>query len=209
MTIERGEPWGRRVPRPDGLVTVDGDAAVAAAVTAPGHAPVGVRTGDLARSLGVVGPDAHDVQAGSDMVNELPIDLLAVSLDGAEPITACAHVIARSPWNRGHWWRGPILAVMNAEFVGDWDVAPRGHPNDGRVETFVVDPAMTVRQRLSARRRLRTATHVPHPQITVRSVRAESWTFPDALEVTVDGRRAGRARTIEVVVDPDAAVVYA
>lgn len=203
MTIERGEPWGRLVPRPDGLVTVEGDAALAAAVTMPGHAPVTVRTGDLARSLGVVGA------AVPDTVNELPIDLVHVGLDGAAPLTACAHVVARSPWMRGHGWRGPILAVMNAEFIGDWDVAPRGHPNDGRVETFAVDPAMSVRQRLSARRRLRSATHVPHPQVTVRSVRSATWTFPYPLEVVVDGRRVGRARAIDVTVVPDAAVVYA
>jgi hypothetical protein len=203
MTIERGEPWGRLVPRPDGLVTVAGDAALATAVTTPGHAPVTVRAGDLARSLGVVGT------ALPATVNELPIDLVHVALDGGAPLTACAHVVARSPWRRGHWWHGPILAVMNAEFIGDWDVAPRGHPNDGRVETFAVDPAMSVRQRLSARRRLRSATHVPHPQVTVRSVRSATWTFPSPLEVVVDGRRVGRARTIDVTVVPDAAVVYA
>lgn len=206
MTIERGAPWGRRVPRPDGLVTVGGDAALAAALTVPHHAPVTVRRGDMARSLGVAGAD---LPATSDMINELPIDLLQVRLDGGTSLTAVAHVVARSPWTRGQWWRGPILAVMNAEFIGDWDVAPRGHPNDGRVETFAVDPAMSVRQRMSARRRLRTATHVPHPQITVRSVRSATWTFPDPLEVAVDGRHVGRARTIEVTVVPDAAVVHA
>jgi hypothetical protein len=203
MTIERGQPWGRLVPRPHGLVAVEGDAALASAVATPDHDPVTVRTGDLARSLGVVG------SALPAMVNELPIDLVHVALDGGELLTACAHVVARSPWSRGHWVRGPILAVMNAEFIGDWDVAPRGHPNDGRVETFSVDPAMSVRQRLSARRRLRNATHVPHPQITVGSVRSATWTFPSPLEVVVDGRRVGRARRIDVTVVPDAAVVYA
>ena len=26
------------------------------------------------------------------------------------------------------------LAVMNAQWIGRWDVAPKGHPNDGMVE---------------------------------------------------------------------------
>jgi diacylglycerol kinase family enzyme len=98
---------------------------------------------------------------------------------------------------------------MNSEFMGEWDVAPRGHPNDGRFESFAVDPAMSVRLRLTARRRLRTGTHVPHPLITVRSARSATWSFSEPLEVLVDGRRAGRARTIAVAVEPDAGVVYA
>jgi len=203
VTIERGAPWGRPVPRPDGLVTVEGDAALATALTTPGHAPVAVRAGDVARSLGVVGAGVPAT------LNELPIDLLRVRLDDGVPFTACAHVVARSRWSRGHWWRGPILAVMNVQFIGDWDVAPRGHPNDGRFESFAVDPSMSVRLRVAARRRLRTATHVPHPLITVRSARSATWTFPDPLEVLADGRRVGRARTIAVTTIADAAVVYA
>ena len=64
---------------------------------------------------------------------ELPIDLLEVATDRGAAI-ACAHVLVRSSWSRGGWWHGPVIAVMNAQFLGDWDVAPRGHPNDGRVE---------------------------------------------------------------------------
>lgn len=204
MTIERGQPWGRSVPRPDDLVVVDDDHALAAALSAVdrSHPPTSVRGGDLARTLGVV--------SDRTTLNELPIDLLEVRLDGAtESHTACAHVIARSPWMRGGWWRGPVLAVMNAEFLGEFDVAPRGHPNDGRVETFEADASMSIRQRLAARRRLRNATHVPHPSVTTRSVRDATWTFQRSLEVFVDGRHVGRATTIAVTVVADAAVVYA
>ena len=38
-----------------------------------------------------------------------------------------AHFVAHAIARRG-WWRGRILAAMNAEFVGDWKVAPRAHP---------------------------------------------------------------------------------
>ncbi len=143
-------------------------------------------------------------------INEYPIDLLEVRLDGAaEPIVACAHVIARSPWSRGHWLRGRILVVMNAEFIGDWDIAPRGHPNDGRAEVVDVDASMSVRERLIARRRLPAGAHVPHPSIATRSVRTESWQFERPLDVVVDGRRVDRASTLSIVVRADAATVYA
>ena len=143
-------------------------------------------------------------------INEYPIDLLEVRLDGAEePIVACAHVVARSPWSSGHWLRGRILVVMNAEFIGDWDIAPRGHPNDGRVEVVDVDASMSARERLAARLRLPTGSHVPHPSITTRSVRTATWQFDRPLDVVVDGRRVGRASTMAIDVLADAAIVYA
>jgi diacylglycerol kinase family enzyme len=143
-------------------------------------------------------------------VNEYLIDLLEVRLDGAEePIIACAHVVARSPWGIGHWLRGRILVVMNAEFIGEWDIAPRGHPNDGRVEVVDVDAAMTARERLGARRRLPTGTHVPHPSITTRSVKTGSWQFERPLDVVADGRRVARASSLSIDVLADAATVYA
>ncbi len=207
MTIEKGATWGSEVPRPQQLTIVDDDRAAVGALTAtegPGDRQmVALRGGDLARTMGARGPGDRD------RLIEFPVDLIEVRLDDAESITALAHVVARSPVRRGSWWRGPLLAVMNAEFLGDHDVAPRGHPNDGRVETFLVDPAMSIRQRLAARRRLATGTHVPHPLITTRSVRTARWTFARDVAVFVDHEPAGRARSIEVIVQPDAVTVLA
>jgi hypothetical protein len=209
MTIKPAEGWGRVVERPANLVTVTDDATLASHLDAlrrdPTLPPVAVSGGDLARTVG--GVDRPGV--GGPTVNELPIDLLTVRLGGsADPVTACAHVVARSPWWRGSWWRGPVLVVMNAEFLGSFDVAPRGHPNDGRVEVLEAGTDLTLRQRLAARQRLRTATHVPHPAITTRSVRQASWTFRRPMAIAIDGRRSGRTRTIDVTVTPDAAIVH-
>jgi hypothetical protein len=208
VTIEKGTPWGREVPRPTALTIADDDRAVVVALTdrpqSDGPTPhVALSGGDLARTVGATGPRDRE------RLNELPIDLMEIRLDDAAPIVACAHLVARSPLIRGSWWRGQVLAVMNAEFFDEYDVAPRGHPNDGRVETFLVDAAMPLRERLAARRRLATGTHVPHPAIATRSVRNATWSFPSGVEVSIDHRRAGRARTIEVTVRPDAAVVLA
>jgi len=204
MTIRPGAPWGRLVPRPVDLLVALSDHDVAAALAVQGGPPIEVGAGDLARTLGVTSADRRST------INEFPIDLLEVRIGTqGEPLVACAHVIARSPWTRGHAWRGPIVAVMNAEFIGDWDIAPRGHPNDGRAEVFEVAAAMTIRDRLAARRRLGTGTHVPHPQITTRSVRNATWAFPRPLDVIVDGRHVGRTSSLAVTVQPDAAIVYA
>jgi diacylglycerol kinase family enzyme len=101
-----------------------------------------------------------------------------------------------------------VLVVMNAEFLGSWDVAPRGHPNDGRAEVFEAGKDLTLRQRLAARKRLRTATHIPHPAIATRSIRQASWDFAKPMAITVDGRRCGRHTRIDVVVTPDAAILH-
>lgn len=211
MTIGKGTPWGRPIDPPADLVVVDTDADLAARLDArrrdPAAPPVAARAGDMARTLGVAGI------AGRQTLNELPIDLLELRLgddDGRfRTLIGCAHVVMRRPWARGGWWRGPVVVVMNAEFIGAWDVAPRGHPNDGRVEVFELDVDLDVRQRIAARRRVRTATHVPHPLITTRSVRRASWSFERAMTVVVDGVAVGAARRVELAVIADAATVLA
>ena len=211
MTIGKGEAWGREVQRPSGLVVARDDAELAARLqrqrTDATLEAVAVRSGDLARTLGRAPVD------GRPTLNELPIDMVSVLLGDVESpdrsLLACAHVVIRSPWWRGGWLRGSAVVVMNAEFIGDCDVAPRGHPNDGRVEVFEVDSRLRARQRLAARRRARTATHVPHPLITTRSVRTAQWSFGSQMTVVVDGQRIGSARNVAIAVVADAAVVYA
>lgn len=203
MTISKGEPWGRAVSRPNDLRIVAGDAAVVAALNDGSGRPVAPGTGDLHRTLG--GRDA----AGASELLELPIDLLAVTLDDGAARVACASVVARRPWYRGGAWFGDVVLVMNAEFLGDWHVASRGHPNDGRAESCEWGSGFGVRQRLAARRRMPTGSHVPHPQIETRSFRRREWAFGEPMVVIVDGVRARTSRSLVVEVRPDAALIHA
>ena len=187
--------------RPEDLVVAVSDADLAARLSAGDGLAVFATGGDLARTLGTRPP------LDRTTVLELPIDLLDVSLDDVD-LVACAHVQAFSPWWRGRWLFGPVVAIMNAEFIGEWDVAPRGHPNDGRVEVLECSPSLSVRDRLAVRRRLPLGTHVPHPAITIRSVREVELVFESPLVVWVDGKRRGTSRTLTVRVRPDAAIVY-
>lgn len=194
MTIEKGQPWGEPVDRPDDLLVVDSDAAVASAIIDDPAHPIGVSGGDLHRSLGSPAPRRE--------MQRLPIDLLSCRFDGRSTV-AVAHVVIR-----GSWWRGPIVAVMNVDHVGDWNVAPRAHPNDGRCDVVEVAATMTVRERWQAARRLAGGTHVPHPAITTAAVRERSWEFERPMTVWVDGVRAGTARTASIAVVSDAGAVY-
>src|SRR4029079_13983473 len=138
VPVRRGEDWGRRAVRPADVVEVADDAAAAALVDAARRegrpAPVvGLRGGDLRRTLGGAAPFDHLAAS----VGEYPIDVGLAVLDGVERAFV-AHLVAR-----GSWWRGEVVAAMNAEHLGTWDVAPRGHPNDGRLDVLhVVDLAL-------------------------------------------------------------------
>ena len=197
MTVRRGDAWGEAVTGAVDAAVVSNDADLADAV-AGSDRPVVIRGGDMHRSLGS--------PAGEAVTRRLPIDVIALVVDG-RPRTAVAHVIARRHGRLG-WWRGPIVAVMNVDHVGAWDAAPRAHPNDGWLDVIEVSESMSLRARWQAWRRLPTGSHLPHPDITVRRVRTETFTFGRPLSVWIDGIARGPIRSLRVDVEPDGAVLY-
>ena len=203
MTIEKGQPWGAAVARPDDLRFAGTDAEAASMLTDGSAAPVAVTGGDLHRTVG--GRDPRELTE----LLELPIDLLHVRLDDGPSRPACAHVTMQRPLVEGGWWRDDVVMVMNAEFIGEWHVVARGHPNDGRAEVCAWGADFGVRERWEARQRLPGNRHVPHPKIETRSIRERVWEFDSPLAVRIDGVAAGRARRVGVAVKPDAATIYA
>lgn len=193
MTIARGQEWGRTVARPADLAVAPGDAELAQLIAADSARPVTLSGGDLFRTVGSPAP--------RDPVQQLPCDALIVTVDERE-LLAVAHVVARRPGRLG-WWRGSIVAVMNADHLGDWNVAPRAHPNDGRFDVVEVSRAMSLRARWQARSRVVQGTHVPHPDIEVRTATEAAWTFARPVSVRVDGVEIGPARRLTVRIVPD------
>ncbi len=203
MTISKGQPWGESAQAPSDLVVIDDDAAAGALVTKHRAAgtPVpsfGVRHGDLARTVGGGAVGRFDGE-----VLRAPIDALRVTADD-DVGWAVAHVVARRSW-----WRGEVLLAMNAQFCGSYDVAPRSHPNDGKVDVLRVSAQMPVRARLQARGRSRTGTHLPHPQMTLASAPEFTAEFGRPLTVWLDGRKWRTTRSLTVTVEPDALMLYA
>jgi hypothetical protein len=194
MTIRKGEPWGSSVERPPGLMVAGSDRQLASLVADRLGQPLGVSNGDVYRSIGAPGERSELVR--------LPMDLLRVEADGRR-LCAVAHVVVRRSW-----WYGGIVAVMNVDHVGEWNVAPRAHPNDGRFDVLEVDPAMTVRQRLQARGRLVQGTHVPHPKIATRTGTRSDWTFERAQRLWLDGEQVGSVRVLSVEVEADAFAIH-
>ncbi|MFK8025979.1 MAG: hypothetical protein AB8G26_18640 [Ilumatobacter sp.] len=203
MTIAKGEPWGEDVERPGDLRVAADDAELARLLADGSGTPTAVAAGDMARTIG-----ARPIGDRTALLS-FPIDLVHVRIDDHTEHVAVAHLVVRLPWARGGALRGPVLVVMNAEWIGDFEVAPRGHPNDGRVETLLGDPSLGLRQRLAIRTRLRNASHLPHPAITTRAVRQHDWSFEREMDVLIDGERVDRGRHVSVKVEADAAVLFA
>lgn len=203
MTIQRGKPWGVAVQSPAGLPLAPSDAAARdlLLVRRSDGRPlpaIGLAGGDLARTMGGGAPGRFP-----GVVTEAPVDLLRVEVDG-RTTWALAHVVARR-----QWWRGEVLFAMNAQFLGRFDVAPRSHPNDGKVDVLRVAARMPLRARLQARRRARTGTHLPHPQLVALQARQHTAEFARPLHVRVDGVRWCTARSLTITVEPDAVTVFA
>jgi hypothetical protein len=200
VVIQRGQQWGT----PGGLpadAPIVADDVMLSNLLRGGTRPsiVGLVGGDLCRTMG--GPRTEAALRPAE-VFRLPVDLGWVSIDGGPERPFVAHVVARRSS-----WHGRVVAVMNGQFIGAWDVAPRSHPNDGRLDVMDVDPAMGLGERWKARRRLVTGTHVPHPLIAERRVTSWDTSFTTPLTVYVDGMPVGAARTLAVRCEPDALTV--
>ena len=205
MSIARGRDWGEIGPIPAEAVTAATDADAAAVVAAArraGHPapPVMLTGGDLARTLGAPGerpaPGGGQPRQGARVF----IDIGAALVDG-RLVWFAAHLVARRAW-----WRGRVLVVANAAFMGRGNVAPRAHPGDGRLD--VLDCELGLGARIRARSRLAAGTHVPHPAIEQRRVAAAQFDLDPALDVYADGRRLARAGTVSVRVEPAALEIW-
>jgi hypothetical protein len=202
VTIRKGEAWGTIGPLPPDAVRVRSDAELGDLVTRHRQAgaavpPVALLGGDLMRAVG--GTGSLDRLAGD--VALLPTDVVRVDADGRTGWFV-AHLVARRSW-----WRGELFGAVNGQYVGQWDVAARAHPNDGRVDVVRIDAGMRVRDRWRARTRAVTGAHVPHPAIEIRQHRDLTVEFARPVTVWLDGRRWATARRLELTVEADALVV--
>jgi hypothetical protein len=215
VTTRRGEDWGTAGTAPVGLEVAADDEALWRFVSGldigvdgpagpdlvdDGERPViGLSGGDLWRTLG--GAPGRPTPVAGEPVVLLPVDVGILVVDGAD-VPFAAHVVARRSW-----WRGEIVAVMNAQFLGSWDVAPRAHPNDGRLDVLRVEPSMRLLDRWRAARRAPTGAHVPHPDIDLSQTTFTVIDLWRPLDVWVDGIAVGRQERLEVRVVPDAITV--
>lgn len=201
MTIRKFNDWGRVIARPESVTACDSDAATAAIVNRYASKSsllphIWLTGGSLARSLGTSGtlPETE--------VHELPIDLLLVRYSTSVGFGRTSFAV-NSVVMRNRLWRGRIVAITNGGYIGALEIAPRAHPNDGVFDVVEVADDMSWRQRIIARSRLSTGSHIPHPSIRVRQSRSDSWIFARPMDLYLDGDFAGSFAEVNVTIESD------
>lgn len=209
MTIRRGVDWGSPGRLSDNAPVFGDDRRASIALTQSlndeGRLPneIGLVGGDLHRTLGSPGHDVEALRSGGGM--RFPVDVAIIRADDGEPTVVLSHLIAL-PRPNSRLFGGHTLIVMNAAFVGDLNLGPRAHPNDGRLD--VTEGTMPRTDRRAARRRARGGAHVPHPALhESRTDRLEVDLGTKGMYLSADGEPVGLARELEVVCLADAIVV--
>ena len=156
-----------------------------------------------ARQVTTCQPDVTDRLVTHPADSKVTLDAMRGMLDDGQPTWGVAHVVARR-----QWLGGEVVMVMNAQFYGQFDVAPRSHPNDGKLDVVRVDPAMGMRERLQARQRARLGTHLPHRRLSSQSLAELDLSFERPMVVWIDGVRVGSATRLRVGAEPDAFTAY-
>jgi len=206
MTVRKGEAWGTPAAVPADAVVVYTDREARAIVERALRAgaevpPLGLAGGDLCRTLGGGGASgAPERLLGATEAAQFPLDIGVAEIDGQRHWFV-AHLVARRSW-----WHGRVVAVMNAEWFGRWDVAPRAHPGDGLLD--VVDADLRLGDRIEARRRLPAGSHVPHPDIAMSRRAQVELRFDRPVDIWLDSERVARARAVDVSVVSDAIVGF-
>ena len=196
MTIKKGEAWGWSAPLPvDGVVVrTDADARAAlegARREGRPYPTLGLLGGDLGRTLAAPGDEGR---LRSEAAMTFPVDLGQVLVDGRLHLFV-AHLVARN-----RWWTKAVVA-MNAQWVRGWNLGPKSHPNDGRLDVF--ESSLRVGDLAKVRRRLPSGSHLPHPRITSRRVAATTIELDRTLPVRLDGEVVDEGRSLVIRLEPD------
>jgi hypothetical protein len=100
--------------------------------------------------------------------------------------------------------RNRYVCITNGGLVHGRNLAPRAHPNDGILDSVTMTKSMTFRDRLNARKKSLTGTHLPHPEIQVS--RGESFSYLRASkseQLSIDGQKVADWISIRITVQPD------
>ena len=207
MTIRKNENWGSTVARPKNLVICESDAATSELISdryvkKQNFPALAIAKSNLARTLGLNGANVN-----AQVMQATPFDLIEILFtdksNREQIVLALGYGLLRKSW-----WRSEIVAAMNTSFIGEWDCAPRSHPNDGKFDVVTVKRDMNPTQRLIALHRLRLATHIPHPQISVKQLTNFDADCSSKPNLYVDDRRFSCVNRCKFRLIPDALTLY-
>lgn len=203
--IRPGDAYGEKSSVPGDAIEVGSDAEASRCLAASRRSgqpfpSLLLRGGDLYRTLGgAVRSDSATGEPATIGVRA-PVDLGILTTDTGEWIFVAHAVLRRALWS------GEFFVAMNAQWCGDLDLGPRSHPGDGLLD--LTEGRLGMRQRLSARSRARSGSHLPHPQLRTRRASESVVMLDQALAVHIDGVRRAVVSTATIGVIPQAFVAY-
>ena len=94
--------------------------------------------------------------------------------------------------------------MSNSGFINALNIAPRSHPNDGEFDVVHLSADMPMRQRFIARRRAKTGTHIPHPDISIRrDTELHLSRAAQQERLSIDGVAVSQWKVISISLEPD------
>ncbi|MEN9801197.1 MAG: hypothetical protein RLZ37_322 [Actinomycetota bacterium] len=187
MVVRRGQNWGS-IGTPPPSTPFARDDAHAGQLIEQGVREFILASGDLARTLGASFPSP------GCSYRRLPIDLVRVCVVDSRGLSthqlSMSHCLIHRRLLGGGLLRGRITAICNSQYLHGRDIAPRGHPNDGKIEVVEFSGDLSIRQRLLVLKRMKTGDHLPHPLIQFRQI-SDQTTLNAKGIVVLDGCRIG------------------
>ena len=191
--IRRGQPWGIPTVMSDDVLIVENDQVLS---NTDRTCRVVLTGGDISHSLG-----NPVVPVAGSACTEVAID--AMLCDITSTTSRLIQAVAASSIVVGSYWKGRHLIVSNAGWIGDSNIAPRAHPNDGKVEMLTITSHMSLRQRILARRKMQTGTHLPHPDLSSIQIATQLIVRQNREKLMIDGKRIDDWASISIRVEPD------
>jgi len=210
VTIKKGESWGEPGELELAGEVVSSDSELAAVLQKYREAQqvppvVGLLAGSLHRTFGSPQRDESLLRSGQGYLFPIDVGVLGYQDAHGKPreVVFVAHLAAFAD-PRLRLWRRRTVIAMNAAFLGELNLGPRAHPNDGRLD--VTDGQLNLSQRRQAVRRAVVGTHVPHPDLLQSRVSSRVEIFGDSeFALCADGVPVGASKDFWIECLPDAA----
>jgi hypothetical protein len=212
VTIEKGSPWGEAGSPPEGAAHFSSVAQLASVLNGGPHG-----SHHISEAANTGAPPEYVLQsrAFSTLLGRrprtasgyvrIPIDVLDVEYETRSE--AKSRVVIDSLVIGSGYLQGSLTVVTNTGYWLGRRIAPRAHPNDGRLDVLTVAPNMSRRHRLMALRRARWGLHVPHPSLSVVQSDGYDWSGRPT-KVKFDGHTESKVTSLRVRVRTDAIVIY-
>ena len=208
MTIRKGEEWGHYEDRPNDLQVVADDFSASELITnqtldLKSPLKISIVNSGLSRTLGI-----KNASLRTDQMLCTKFDVIETSYTHADSADVTRRCFIGYAFIYQNLIFGQTIAILNTSFVGKRDWAPKAHPNDGKFDVIELDSSMSIRQRLTAFRLMKSGSHLPHPKI--RYTQAPEFVFSSerSASMSIEGVRIGAVRHCVFKVLPDAVNLY-